>query len=152
MPDDWTPSREAIAGLLALSPAKRVVTLIESLPIIGQWDRLRGPESGLIMLRGRMGGGGDPFNLGEATVARASIALPDGRKGHGYVLGRDTRHAEMIAVVDALVQAQDDRDLVMERVVAPLRQERSETLAADSAAADKTKVDFFTMVRGSVPK
>ncbi|PLU68681.1 phosphonate C-P lyase system protein PhnG, partial [Sinorhizobium medicae] len=29
---------------------------------------VRGPETGLVMVRGRMGGGGAPFNLGEATV------------------------------------------------------------------------------------
>ncbi|RYD83147.1 MAG: phosphonate C-P lyase system protein PhnG, partial [Sphingomonadales bacterium] len=36
---------------------------------------VRGPESGLVMIRGRIGGGGAPFNLGEATVSRATVRL-----------------------------------------------------------------------------
>ncbi|MGQ3358871.1 MAG: phosphonate C-P lyase system protein PhnG, partial [Phreatobacter sp.] len=39
---------------------------------------LRAPEIGLVMVRGRVGGDGAPFNLGEATVTRAAVALPDG--------------------------------------------------------------------------
>ncbi|MBC7801444.1 MAG: phosphonate C-P lyase system protein PhnG, partial [Gemmatimonadaceae bacterium] len=33
------------------------------------YTRLRGPEAGLVMLQGRAGGTGQPFNLGEASVA-----------------------------------------------------------------------------------
>src|ERR1700751_646405 len=39
------------------------------------YDWLRPPEIGLAMVRGRIGGGGDPFNLGEATVTRATLRL-----------------------------------------------------------------------------
>ncbi len=33
---------------------------------------LRATETGLVMLRGRIGGDGDRFNVGEATVTRAA--------------------------------------------------------------------------------
>src|ERR1700744_4491144 len=40
-----------------------------------EFDWLRPPETGLAMVRGRVGGSGDPFNLGEATVTRATLRL-----------------------------------------------------------------------------
>src|SRR5512139_3658243 len=38
-------------------------------------DVLRAPETGLVMLRGRMGATGAAFNLGEATVTRCAVRL-----------------------------------------------------------------------------
>nr|WP_269812739.1 phosphonate C-P lyase system protein PhnG [Aurantimonas marina] len=61
---------------------------------------LRAPEAGLVMRRGRIGGGA-PFNLGEACVARASVRLASGEVGHAMVLGRDTDHARLAAFFDA---------------------------------------------------
>ncbi len=49
---------------------------------------LRRPEIGLVMVRGRIGGDGAPFNMGEATVTRAAVSLPGGEVGFGHVLGR----------------------------------------------------------------
>ncbi|WP_158629408.1 phosphonate C-P lyase system protein PhnG [Roseitalea porphyridii] len=40
---------------------------------IPEFELVRGPETGLIALRGRMGGGGAPFNFGEATATRATV-------------------------------------------------------------------------------
>ena len=40
---------------------------------------LRATETGLVMLRGRIGGDGDRFNLGEATVTRAAVQIASGR-------------------------------------------------------------------------
>ena len=60
---------------------------------------LRRPETGLVMLRGRAGGTGQAFNLGEASVTRCSVRLSDGQVGTGYVLGRDQRKAELVAVL-----------------------------------------------------
>src|SRR4029077_20069402 len=42
---------------------------------------LRKPETGLVMLRGRAGGSGQPFNLGEMTMTRAAGLVEGG--GHG---------------------------------------------------------------------
>ena len=68
-------------------------------------ENLREPENGLVMLRGRIGGDGAPFNLGEATVSRAAVRLATGEVGFGYVLGRDRQKAQMVALCDALVQS-----------------------------------------------
>lgn len=108
---------------------------------------LRAPEIGLVMVRGRIGGDGAPFNLGEATVTRAAVALPDGVIGFGHVLGRDKDRARLSALADALWQAPATRDAV-EALLAPVRARiaAETTLKRERAAA--TRVDFFTMVRG----
>src|SRR5262249_3031052 len=66
--------------------------------------RLRGPEIGLVTLRGRIGGAGAPFNFGEATVTRATVRLQNGSVGHSYTLGRDKEKAKLAAIADALWQ------------------------------------------------
>jgi alpha-D-ribose 1-methylphosphonate 5-triphosphate synthase subunit PhnG len=111
-------------------------------------ENLREPENGLVMVRGRTGGDGAPFNLGEATVSRAAVRLSTGEVGFGYVLGRDRHKAQMIALCDAMVQSAEFAEIVETKVVAPLRAaviaERNRK-AAETAA---TRVDFYTLVRG----
>ncbi len=107
--------------------------------------RLRGPEVGLVMLRGRAGGTGAPFNLGEATVARCTVRTADGWVGHAYCLGRDLRQAELAAALDAALQ---DPALTLEldaAVIQPLataQAARRETLSRRAAA---TQVQFYTL-------
>lgn len=109
---------------------------------------VRGPETGLVMLRGRIGGGGAPFNFGEATVTRATVQLSTGQIGHAYALGADADKVRHAAIFDALWQDETARPAVEKQLVDPVRvrlqaedaQKRDETAA--------TKVDFFTMVRG----
>jgi alpha-D-ribose 1-methylphosphonate 5-triphosphate synthase subunit PhnG len=111
-------------------------------------EDLREPESGLVMLRGRVGGDGAPFNLGEATVSRAAVRLASGEVGFGYTLGRDGEKARLIALCDALVQSREFGSMVERDIISPLREQlmaRREQAAAETAA---TKVDFYTMVRG----
>ena len=109
---------------------------------------VRGPEVGLVMLRGRAGGGGAAFNLGEASVVRATVKLGTGEVGHAVILGRNAGRARMAAHLDALWQRPDWRLRVGAEVVVP-------GLAAEAAAAESraeeteaTRVDFFTLVRG----
>lgn len=109
---------------------------------------VRGPEMGLVMVRGRTGGGGAPFNLGEATVTRATVRLATGTIGHAYALGRDSEKVRLAAVFDALWQEPGHREAVETGVVAPIaeRLAREDAEIRDETAA--TRVDFFTMVRG----
>lgn len=111
-------------------------------------DVIRLPETGLVMLRGRMGGTGAPFNLGEASVTRCAVRTENGIEGHAYVLGRNIHHARTAALCDALLQDERLNPELQASVIAPLSKllaSRRE-LAAQKAAA--TKVDFFTLVRG----
>ncbi len=112
-----------------------------------EFRMLRAPEIGLVMVRGRIGGDGAPFNLGEATVSRAAIALSTGEVGFGHVLGRDTEKARLAAIADALWQNAAHRPAV-EALLAPIRARiaAETTLSAERTAA--TRVDFFTLVRG----
>jgi alpha-D-ribose 1-methylphosphonate 5-triphosphate synthase subunit PhnG len=109
---------------------------------------VREPESGLVMVRGRVGGDGAPFNFGEATVSRAAVRLESGEVGFGYVLGRDGEKARLIALCDALIQSKSHADVLETTVVAPLRDKLEARRAQRAAQAAATKVDFYTMVRG----
>jgi alpha-D-ribose 1-methylphosphonate 5-triphosphate synthase subunit PhnG len=110
---------------------------------------LRKPEIGLVMMRGRMGGDGRPFNLGEITVTRCSVRLDGGQVGHATVAGRSTRHAELAAVFDAMMQDDGRGAEIESSVIAPLARrqlERRDEVARKTAA---TRVEFFTLARGS---
>jgi len=139
-------ARQHWMSLLASAKAERLGKLFprDRFP---KFIYLRKPETGLVMVRGRLGGTGRPFNIGEATMTRCSIRLADGTIGHAFVMGRSHEHAVSAAVCDALLQGPDGASLA-EKVMTPLAQERAERerhIALKNAA---TKVDFFTMVRG----
>src|SRR5215475_7338875 len=139
--------RKATMAVLAHSSAAEITGHLGRLALPAH-DILREPEDGLVMLRGRAGGDGAAFNLGEATVSRAAVRLASGEVGFGYTLGRDRDKARMIALCDALVQSEPFADVVETKVVVPLRAalvSRREQKAAETAA---TRVDFYTMVRG----
>src|SRR6185437_2373809 len=108
----------------------------------------RQPENGLVMVRGRIGGDGAPFNLGEATVSRAAVRLASGEVGFGYTFGRDRDKARMIALCDALIQSNEFAEQVETKVIAPLRTAIFAARNRKAAEAAGTRVDFYTMVRG----
>ncbi|MFZ0097506.1 MAG: phosphonate C-P lyase system protein PhnG [Gemmobacter sp.] len=136
--------RKAWIGLLARAPASRVAELMPALP---PHSFLRPPEIGAVMVRGRIGGTGSPFNLGEMTVTRCSIRLDDGTVGHAWVQGRDKGHATRAAVADALLQTNDSMRVTAE-VLAPLTAEAAARRHARAAKAAATRVEFFTLQRG----
>lgn len=109
---------------------------------------VRVPEVGMVMLRGRVGGTGEPFNLGEASLTRCAIRLAGGTLGVGYALGRDRRKAELVALFDALLQDEAARANWMAQVVQPLRDQQARRRNAASCATATSRVDFFTLVRG----
>jgi len=140
-------ARQRWMGVLAKAPAARLAELMAALDAVPAFDWLRPPEVGAVMVRGRMGGTGAPFNLGETSVTRCALRLEDGTVGHGYVQGRDKGHAQNAALVDALMQG--PRAAEMEAVViAPLEAGAAAARSARAAKAAATKVEFFTMVRG----
>ena len=134
-------------SVLAKAPQQLFEDLWRSSDLDPSYDIIRPAEIGGIMVRGRMGGTGDPFNLGEMTVSRASVKLSCGTVGHGYVKGRAKTMALRIALCDALLQTAD-ANKVDAKILQPLIEAKltSDKEIADKAAA--TKVDFFTLVRG----
>lgn len=145
MTDPTITDRRGWMGLLARAAPNRLAALMpEALPghVV-----LRAPEIGAVMVRGRVGATGAPFNLGEMTVTRCSVRLDTGAVGHAHVQGRDRDHARRAAIVDALMQGAAAADL-RRAVLDPLAQEEAARRHARAARAAATKVEFFTLVRG----
>ena len=139
--------RKSAMAVLAHSDAAEISGCLDAITLPAH-ENLREPENGLVMVRGRIGGDGAPFNLGEATVSRAAVRLSTGEVGFGYTLGRDRQKAQMIALCDAMVQSDQFAGSVEADVIAPLRAAivaKQNRQAAETAA---TRVDFYTLVRG----
>jgi alpha-D-ribose 1-methylphosphonate 5-triphosphate synthase subunit PhnG len=139
--------RKAVMAVLAHSSASDIVARLQSIALPAHED-LREAENGLVMVRGRVGGDGAPFNLGEATVSRAAVRLATGEVGFGYTLGRDREKARLIALCDAMVQSDEFAAAIEAEVVVPLRAAMLEKRNRRAAEAAATRVDFYTMVRG----
>ncbi|WP_213736592.1 phosphonate C-P lyase system protein PhnG [Bradyrhizobium sp. dw_411] len=139
--------RQAAMAVLAHADAADIAAALDALDLPVH-ENLREPENGLVMVRGRTGGDGAPFNLGEATVSRAAVRLATGELGFGYTLGRDRQKARMIALCDALIQSADHADTIETNVLAPLRAATAVQRNHRAAQTAATRVDFYTMVRG----
>jgi alpha-D-ribose 1-methylphosphonate 5-triphosphate synthase subunit PhnG len=144
--DELTALRRRAMAVLADSSVDDIAACMSALAVPA-CEELRTPENGLVMLRGRIGGDGAPFNLGEATVTRAAVRLAGGEVGFAYVLGRDSRKARLIAICDAMIQS-PDRSRVIDAVVTPLEQEMIVRRQRKDAETAATRVNFFTLVRG----
>jgi alpha-D-ribose 1-methylphosphonate 5-triphosphate synthase subunit PhnG len=140
--------RRRTVGLLARATPGELRTAWETLPEKPEAKPIRGPETGLVMVRGRIGGGGDPFNLGEATITRATVMLASGTAGHAQALGTNKEAVRLAAIFDALWQEPGTHDFVERELLSPAEARlaaEDERKAQETAA---TRVDFFTMVRG----
>ena len=135
-------------SVLARAPLAELERLWRELTSRPTWRPLRPPESGAVMVRGRAGGTGRRFNLGEMTVTRCAVRLDQGGVGLAYVAGRSGRHAELAAALDALLQEPSRRNEVEAKVIAPLAALLAERDERASRKAAATKVEFFTLVRG----
>ena len=133
--------------MLARAPAAQLEDIVAGFGQLPDFAWLRQPEIGGVMVRGRLGGAGSAFNLGEMTVTRCTLRLTSGEVGHAYVQGRDKAHAERAALVDAMMQS-SDAGAVQSKILDPLATRMAETRTARAAKAAATKVEFFTMVRG----
>jgi len=140
-------ARRCWMGVLARASADEIAGCLATLPTQPAHLRLRGPETGLVMVRGRAGADGAPFNLGEMTVTRCSVRLPDGRVGHAYVAGRDGRQAELAALTDAMLLDEAARAEVEQAVIAPLAAAQAARREAEARRAAATRVQFFTMTQ-----
>lgn len=113
---------------------------------------LRGPETGLALARGRVGGIGEKFNVGEISLTRCSLAVADGKggevAGHGFVCGCDEDHAKYAALFDALMQLPDFSPSLERDLIAPLEKGQSQNRRDRIETAQASRVEFFTMVRG----
>jgi len=147
-------ARQRWLAVLAQAPRELLERHAAALPDAA-FTRLRAPETGLTMVRARIGNRGDRFNVGDATVTRCVVRHrgADGRvaAGVGYVLGRDEARAEWVARFDALLQQPEHHDALMRDVVAPLAEETARRRAAAAARIAASRVSFDTLASEIAP-
>jgi alpha-D-ribose 1-methylphosphonate 5-triphosphate synthase subunit PhnG len=144
-PPQPNSARRRWMAVLARASAADLAALLDSHAVVPGYTKIRGPEAGLVMVRGRTGGGGAPFNLGEMTVTRCTVRTESGQVGHSYVAGRDGRQAELAAVLDAMLQDPLQAFALQANVIAPLTAAQQANRAGIAAKAAATKVQFFAM-------
>ena len=140
--------RRQTLGLLARAPAAELDQRLQLIGALPEFRWLRAPETGMAMLRGRIGGNGEAFNLGEVTLTRCTLRLDSGQIGIAAVRGVNRQQAAQVAMCDALLQHPDYRERVREQVVEALTVSEQSRHAARAAEIAASKVDFFTLVRG----
>ena len=141
-------ARKRAMGLFARATAAEFAGPIDRLWPNCEARDLKPVETGLVMLRGRVGGDGAPFNAGEATVTRAVVELATGERGYGHVLGRDGARARLAAIADALWQKPEARGDVETAILTPIATRLAAEAAKTRAETAATRVEFFTLVRG----
>lgn len=135
-------------SVLAKAPHTELEALCDALHPLPGYEWLRRPETGLAMVRARIGGTGAKFNLGEMSLTRCALRLTGGTTGFAYVQGRSKRHAELAAIVDALMQDTSSRARVEAAVVAPLERAQAARRDLSQRKAAATRVEFYTVARG----
>lgn len=151
-PAGGVAERQYWMGALAAAPLGDLLTAWKGWSPKPEVQSIRGPEAGLVMIRSRIDAGGARFNLGEATVTRATLRLSGTPLtsevvGSSYILGTNLEHARLAAIFDGLLADPNLRDRVLAEVVAPLELARAERDKARQADARSTLVDFFTVSR-----
>jgi alpha-D-ribose 1-methylphosphonate 5-triphosphate synthase subunit PhnG len=140
-----TDERRHWMSVLARASVFDIERRLAACPKLPEHVRLRGPETGLVMTRGRAGGGGAPFNLGEITVTRCTVRNLGGQIGHAYITGREARRAELAACIDAGLQDSALHETLHREVIEPLAQAQAAARQETARRAAATRVQFFTM-------
>ena len=149
------PARREWMAVLARTPRDALKQALDAAlqgVKVPEYEWLRAPDIGLAMVRGRIGGTGDAFNLGVTTVTRATLRLrtDDGSAPVGVAvhMGRDKERATLAALADALLQMPRHTERLQTQLIAPLAARIADERQRKEAEAAATKVEFFTMVRG----
>ncbi|MDR1035636.1 MAG: phosphonate C-P lyase system protein PhnG [Deltaproteobacteria bacterium] len=138
--------RARVARILALADRESLLARLEAVGRIPDFEYLREPQKGLVMVRGRAGGTGSPFNLCEVLVSRCSVSVR-GRPGHAYVLGDDPSRALAAAVAAALAGDPEFSGRIS-AMVAALEEELARKRERERKRTMETRVEFFTLARG----
>jgi len=140
--------RQEWMAALALADEGRLRDAWDNMAERPDYQVVRGPETGLVMVRARSGNVGERFNLGEMTVTRCSVGLAGGVMGHAFIGGMKPGHACLAAVFDALMQLPERREELRRQLIEPLLRKRREYLIRRCDEVRPSRVDFFTLVRG----
>jgi len=145
---DLEEARRRWMSVLAEADSEDLQSFWERYEHKPEYAVVHGPEVGLLMIQARIGGEGERFYVGEATVTRCLVRVREGRLGTAMVLGRRPRHAEIAAVLDAQLQDPRKREHLMATFVDPLWRRRQEAERREAGRVASTRVEFMTLVRG----
>ena len=102
-----------LLSTLSAAPAQAVTTFADNL--MGKLPEVSVLENrtGLVMVPYTDTRKGNTFHMGEALVAEARVKM-DGsdKEGYGACMGRDTKHALAIAILDAANQSELEQDAI----------------------------------------
>jgi alpha-D-ribose 1-methylphosphonate 5-triphosphate synthase subunit PhnG len=143
-----TAARQHWMAVLAKATPTEILNAWDEMTGKPDYNFIRPPETGLVMVQARAGSSGQRFNFGEMTMTKCIVELEDGTAGHAYVAGSDPAHAEIAAVFDAVLQTATGHREIMEKVVSPLRLNQVDRKRNVETKTAATRVDFFTLVRG----
>jgi alpha-D-ribose 1-methylphosphonate 5-triphosphate synthase subunit PhnG len=143
---DLIARRQGAMAICAEASSHELEAALDAVGFDAPVQDLRRSETGLVMVRGRIGCDGGPFNFGEATVTRAAVRLPCGTGGFSYQLGRDVKKARLAATLDALIQTAHAG--AVEAALAPVRARLADERATRARRTAATRVNFFTLARG----
>jgi alpha-D-ribose 1-methylphosphonate 5-triphosphate synthase subunit PhnG len=149
--DPASPSgmtRSERMSALALAADQELERLWEELPVQRRFEWIRPPEFCAVMVRGRVGGDGRSFNLGEAAVTRCVLQLADSDTiGVACVVGRRRRHATFAALLDAVSQIDGRCGDVARKGILTIREARTRRQEELRASLSSTEVDFSMLLR-----
>ncbi|TVO77862.1 phosphonate C-P lyase system protein PhnG [Sedimenticola selenatireducens] len=140
--------RQHWMSVMAKAPSEKLIELASSFIKSDDFKTIRAPEIGLAQIRGRMGGTGNTFNLGDTTITRCVVQSTAGHYGYAFIRGRDKAHAQCAAKLDALMQQSTLASAIDAQVIEPLQQQWNAQQKHKRSETDATKVKFFTLVRG----
>ena len=105
-------SQSEYLSLLTHAPAQAVKSLAdEIIPDLGHVIVLQN-RTGLVMLPYTDTAKGARFHLGEVLVAEAQVRLENGVEGYAACVGRDLLQALAVALLDAALQSDIQRDTI----------------------------------------
>jgi alpha-D-ribose 1-methylphosphonate 5-triphosphate synthase subunit PhnG len=145
---DAKEQRRAWLATLAQAPRGPLIALAQRATEGSRFEPMREPETGLVMLRARIDGSGNRFNVGEATLVRCVLRLridDTATVGVGYCLGRDGERARCVAALDALLQQPSHHADVMQGVIEPLRRQIANARAVAQRRTAASRVVFHTL-------
>lgn len=140
--------RQRWISVLARADFDNLQKYWDAIGINSRFTTIRPAEIGLAQVQGRIGASGRKFNMGDVTISRAVIQLESGEMGYSYVQGRNKQHAEIAAIIDALMQADIYNQQLESQLIEPLAAIKLNQEQVRQQAVSSSKVDFFTLVRG----
>lgn len=143
-----TAARQELMQICAQATEAELTAAIDALDPRPEATDVRPAETGLVMLRGRIGGSGAPFNAGEATVTRAVVRLGTGETGFSYLLGRARTRARLAAILEAAAQRPEYRRAIVQHLILPVSDRVKAERQVAREQTEATRVEFFTLVRG----